>query len=248
MYFPKTLEHIAGFLFMNTQSFHLSEARVSSVLELSLTRADPAHKQDLARKAAELGVASISASFQDLPMLHALKMKHPNFKISVPIDLPDGDNGPWETGECASFLAQNNVDEISVTLPLDTLSRDSGELIRWVLEAAREAAPKAVIKAVLNTSTLATSEDLKKAAGAAVAGGADFLQIALTESGKNATALNDVLSVLQACPSQVGIAITSHRSTNEDIESHWQHIERALGVQWCHKKRFRIVVEDLATS
>ena len=226
---------------MNTHTFHLPESRVASVLEVSLLDAPIDQVAALAMEAATLGAAAVLVSYRHLPSLADIKDTHPALKISVAIDLPEGDNGPWEIGECARFLHKQGVDEITVSLPLDTLHRDSGELIRNAIEAARQGAPGTTIKALISEKTGHGAQQTTQAAAAALCAGADFIQISADTPQATDTLLKPLLAVLFDCPAQAGVSLAIARPQFGDLETFWQSIERVMGVQWCHKKRFRLV-------
>jgi deoxyribose-phosphate aldolase len=167
--------------------------------------------------------------------------------VASVVNFPDGYGGPDDAAEEALLLARAGVDEIDVVVPIDTLTHDDGLAIRWTVEAVREAAPKATIKAILETGALADQRRIAQAAGAAIAGGADFLK---TSTGRHAIGATPetvatLLRVMLSVPGKIGLKVSGGVSTLEAASGYWCQTEEAMGAQWCHKKRFRIGASKL---
>lgn len=165
-------------------------------------------------------------------------------------NFPLAEGGPDDAGEEALALVEAGADEIDVVVPIDTLDRDEGAMIRWTLEAVRAAAPGLTIKAILETGALGTPARIMRAAGAAVAGGADFLKTSTGRHPVGATpeAVEALLQVMQACPGRVGLKISGGVADIDAAVAYWCQTERAMGPQWCHKKRFRIGASSLLNT
>jgi deoxyribose-phosphate aldolase len=167
--------------------------------------------------------------------------------IASVVNFPEGYGGPDDAGEEALSLARAGVDEIDVVVPIDTLAHDDGLAIRWTVEAVREAAPQAVIKAILETGALADQRRVAQAAGAAIAGGADFLKTSTGRHAIGATpeSVATLLRVMLSVPGKIGLKVSGGISTLDAATDYWCQTEESMGAQWCHKKRFRIGASKL---
>lgn len=218
------------------------QQRLISVLDATLLDddVDQAKMQGFLERIAGSGVAAVCVQAPWVRM--AQDMLQGQCAVASVVNFPEGYGGPDDAGQEAAVLAAMGIDEIDVVVPIDTLAHDDGLAIRWTVEAVREAAPKAVIKAILETGALESSHRIAQAAGAAIAGGADFLKTSTGRHAIGATpeAVGTLLRVMLSVPGKIGLKVSGGVGDIEAATAYWCQTEDAMGAQWCHKKRFRI--------
>lgn len=233
--------------FMNNPAFRVPDSRLISVLDATLLREDATESdvRALAHRIKGKGLAALCVRGAWIAAARDA-LGDDTTPIASVANFPTGENGPWEAGEEAADLHAKGAQEIDIVVPTDCLHRDDGTTIRWTIEAVREAAPGCVVKAILETGAL-DAPSIRKAAAAAIAGGADFLKTStgFHQVGATPEAVAAILDVMQAFPGRVGLKVSGGVSDIDTASAYWQQTERAMGAQWCHRKRFRIGASTL---
>ncbi len=141
-------------------------------------------------------------------------------RVAAVIGFPLGANAPEIKAAEAALAYSQGADELDMVIPVGrALAGDWGAVAADVL-AVREAAPGAVLKVILETGHL-NEDQIRKAAEAALAGGADFLKTS-TGFGPRGASLEDVRLLAEVAGGRAKVKAAGGIRSREDA---WKMIE-----------------------
>jgi len=151
------------------------------------------------------------------------------------------------------FALDSGADEVDYVINRGRFLEDGAEyLFEEVSHIRQICGPKPLLKTILETGELEKPELMKRAAGAAIRGGADFVK---TSTGKSAVSATPK-SVEMLCEAvkdhflktgvKKGIKPAGGISEPEDAEKYITYITRGTGPDWIHPDRLRFGASRLA--
>lgn len=153
------------------------------------------------------------------------------------------------------FALDAGADEIDYVINRGRFLEDGAEYLFEEISHIRQVCGSGtLLKVILETGELEKPENMKRAAAAAIKGGADFVKTSTGKSAESAT----VKSVEMLCEAikdyflrtgiKIGIKPSGGISEPEDAERYIQTIIRGTGPEWIHPERMRIGASRLATK
>jgi deoxyribose-phosphate aldolase len=143
------------------------------------------------------------------------------------------------------------ADEIDVVLNRDALSSGRSRAAAEEIERSKETAGSAVLKVILETGELGSSQRIGEASVLAMKAGADFLK---TSTGKSATgATTDAALAMMGAVREfhvetgraVGVKVSGGVRTADQALDYLRMLEETLGSDWLTPDRFRIGASSL---
>ena len=162
-------------------------------------------------------------------------------KIATVVNFPSGDEPP-ETVEAAIRAAiADGADEIDLVLPYRALIEGRDGTARAMVSLARAAAPDATLKVILETGELRDPDIIKRAAGLAIAEGADFIKTSTGKVRVNATpeAARIMLEAIAGSDRPVGLKPAGGIRTLGDAAEYLALADEIMGPGWATPQRFR---------
>lgn len=163
-------------------------------------------------------------------------------RIATVVNFPRGEDPIAATrGETAAALAAG-ADEIDFVVPWRALAEGRSEVVAGAVEAVREAAGAATLKAILETGELGDPARIRRAADEALEGGADFLKTSTGKVPVNATpeAARILLEAIRASGRPVGLKPAGGIRTTADAAVYLGLCDEMMGEGWAVPGRFRI--------
>ncbi len=181
--------------------------------------ATPADIERLCREADEHYFYAVCVNPAFVPLARRTLGASP-VRVAAVIGFPLGANAPEIKAAEAALAYSQGADELDMVIPVGrALAGDWGAVAADVL-AVREAAPGAVLKVILETGHL-NEDQIRKAAEAALAGGADFLKTS-TGFGPRGASLEDVRLLAEVAGGKAKVKAAGGIRTREDA---WKMIE-----------------------
>lgn len=163
-------------------------------------------------------------------------------KIASVVNFPDGGSDVARVTREIETVISAGADEIDAVLPWAAFARGEVATARAVVDAARQACGKQVLKLILETGELGTPERIRDAAQLGIDAGVDFLKTSTGKVKVNATpqAAAIMLDVIAAHRGRCGFkAAGGIRSLDAAVE--YLDLARArLGDEWIAPEQFRI--------
>ena len=141
-------------------------------------------------------------------------------RVAAVIGFPLGANASQVKAAEAALAVSQGADELDMVIPIGRALAGDWEAVTADVRAVREAAPNAVLKVILETGYL-SEEQIRKAAEAALAGGADFLKTS-TGFGPRGATLEDVRLLAEVAAGRAKVKAAGGIRTREDA---WKMIE-----------------------
>jgi len=167
-------------------------------------------------------------------------------KLVTVANFPGGNQQPKDVANQIEKSLTAGADEIDVIIPFEAILSNDLNRAKDLLFHARQATGFSIMKAVLETGQLSTTQ-IQTAAKIALDAGADFLA---TSTGvlKNNTTLSSadtLLACIKTNNNQVGLKVSGQINTLEKAASYIDLAENAMGKEWISPARFRIGASDL---
>lgn len=151
------------------------------------------------------------------------------------------------------FALDSGADEIDYVINRGRFLEDGAEyLFEEVAHIRQVCGNKALLKVILETGELGKPELMKRAAAAAIRGGADFVKTSTGKARENATP-KAVEMLCEAVKEHFlktglkkGIKPAGGIATPEDAEKYITYITRGTGPDWVHPDRLRFGASRLA--
>ncbi len=141
-------------------------------------------------------------------------------RVAAVIGFPLGANAPQIKAAEAALAVSQGADELDMVIPLGRALAGDWDAVAADVRAVREAAPDAVLKVILETGYLDEAQ-IRQAAEAALAGGADFLKTS-TGFGPRGARIEDVRLLAEVAGGKARVKAAGGIRTREDA---WKMIE-----------------------
>ena len=141
-------------------------------------------------------------------------------RVAAVIGFPLGANAPQIKAAEAALAVSQGADELDMVIPVGRALAGDWDAVTADVRAVREAAPNAVLKVILETGFLDEAQ-IRRAAEAALAGGADFLKTS-TGFGPRGASLEDVRLLAEVAGGKAKVKAAGGIRTREDA---WKMIE-----------------------
>jgi deoxyribose-phosphate aldolase len=226
-------------------------SRLLSVLDATLLDTDATQENilEFCERVKETRPASVCVLPQWVKLVKDT-LADTDIPVCTVLNYPHGDESSDEVIEAALKAVKDGATELDLVVPYDALPYDEGFAIKMMVADVVEAAPKAIVKAIIETGALKSREDVIKAAAAAASGGADFIKTStgVYETGATPEAVDALLHFLTIYPGKIGLKVSGGIKTPEQALEYCNQAEAVMGAHWCHKKRFRLGGSTLFTS
>ncbi len=141
-------------------------------------------------------------------------------RIAAVVGFPLGANSSQIKAVEAALAVSQGADELDMVIPLGAALAGDWEAVAGDVRAVREAAPQAVLKVILETGHLSESQ-IRAAAEAALAGGADYLKTS-TGFGPRGASVEDVRLLVEVAAGRAKVKAAGGIRNREDA---WKMIE-----------------------
>lgn len=148
--------------------------------------------------------------------------------------------------ECA-MAVENGADEIDVVINVGDVISGSGEIALSELKVLRdELGDDIVLKVIIESGTLQTEENIRKATNIAIGAGADFVKTSTGKNGVGATyeAVVTICEVIkeyyEETGKMVGVKVSGGVSTADKAVDYYTIISQILGEKWLTHDYLRI--------
>lgn len=148
--------------------------------------------------------------------------------------------------ECA-MAVENGADEIDIVINVGDIISGNGELALSEINVLREELGEDIIlKVIIESGSLATEENIRRAAEISIAAGADFIKTSTGKNGIGATyeAVTTICEVIkehyEATGKMVGVKVSGGVSSVEKAVDYYTIISNILGEKWLTHDYMRI--------
>ncbi len=175
--------------------------------------ATPAQIERLVEEALEHYFYAVCVNPRFVPLVRAKKGDAP-LRVAAVVGFPLGANQSQVKAAEAALAVAQGADEIDMVIPIGAAKAGDLGAVEADVRAVREAAPGAVLKAILETGFF-TPEELRPLAEAAIRGGADFLKTS-TGFGPRGASLADVRLLKGVAAGRAKVKAAGGIRTRED--------------------------------
>jgi len=153
-----------------------------------------------------------------------------------------------------ALAVANGADEVDIVINMGMFFSDNYEEMCEEIDEIKHTCRDARLKVILETGTLKSASNIKKASVLAMYSGADFLK---TSTGKiHEGASLEAAYVMCAAIKEyhaktgrkVGFKASGGIATTEDAVKYYTIVREVLGEEWCDNQYFRIGASRLATN
>ena len=141
-------------------------------------------------------------------------------RVAAVIGFPLGANASQVKAAEAALAVAQGADELDMVIPVGLALAGDWQAVTADVRAVREAAPGAVLKVILETGYL-SEEQIRRAAEAVLAGGADYLKTS-TGFGPRGASLEDVRLLAEVAGGRAKVKAAGGIRSREDA---WKMIE-----------------------
>ncbi len=181
--------------------------------------ATPADIEKLCREADEHYFYAVCVNPAFVPLAKNFLGANP-VRVAAVIGFPLGANASQIKAAEAALAVAQGADELDMVIPVGLALAGDWEAVAADVRAVREAAPGAVLKVILETGYL-NEEQIRLAAEAALAAGADYLKTS-TGFGPRGASLEDVRLLADVAAGRAKVKAAGGIRNREDA---WKMIE-----------------------
>ena len=155
--------------------------------------------------------------------------------------------------ETAMAIMQG-ADEIDVVLNLGYFMEDNYEELSEEIQEIKESCRDTLLKVIIESGALTTTENIQKASILAIYSGADFIKTSTGKGYPGATpeAVYTMCQVIKTYHSiterQIGIKVSGGVRTAEEAVNYYTIVKEGLGEEWLNKDLFRIGASSLVND
>jgi len=163
-------------------------------------------------------------------------------RIATVVNFPSGEEPrKYPVADTRKALAEG-ADEIDLVVPWRRLAAGHDAAVTETVRAVKAAAGPAPLKAILETGELKDPALIRRAAAAALAGGADFLKTSTGKVPINATpeAAGILLLAIRDSGRAAGLKAAGGVRTTADAATYLALCDRIMGEGWATPQHFRI--------
>jgi deoxyribose-phosphate aldolase len=170
--------------------------------------------------------------------------------VAAVANFPHGNADVTAAVQDTRLIVQAGAQEVDVVLPFKSLIAGDEAAVTRLLTAVRQACPGLLLKVILETGELKTTELIARASQLALDAGADFLKTSTGKTPVNATpeAARIMLGAIAAsatAQNHVGFKASGGIRTVQDAIVYEALTQQLLGVQALKPERFRIGASSL---
>lgn len=179
------------------------------------------------------------------------RLKGTGVPIAVVANFPDGSSDVDAAADETAKAVANGADEVDVVFPYHAFLTGDGSTAVALVRACREACgPKALLKVILETGQLGTTERIRHASELAIEGGAQFLKTSTGKTQPGATlpaaaAMLDAIESARARGITVGFKASGAVGTIAAAQSYLELYEKRFGPGSATPATFRIGASSL---
>ncbi|MGR3782131.1 MAG: deoxyribose-phosphate aldolase [Albimonas sp.] len=180
----------------------------------------------------------------------AREIAAPDIKIATVVVFPTGEATDEEAMEETRHALFEGADEIDMVIPWRDLMEGRDATVRSRVERVKRAAGDAPVKAILETGVLESAAMMRRAADAAIEGGADFLKTSTGKVPVNATlsAAEILLTAISTADRPVGFKAAGGIRTTTEAWAYLEMADRIMGEGWASPQTFRFGASGLLDS
>ncbi len=152
------------------------------------------------------------------------------------------------------FAVAEGATEIDFVLSRNYILEDKLRDALLEISLAKKASGLNLLKLILETGELKTTEEIEKASACAIIGGADFIKTSTGKTSIGATpeAVDIMLQVIKnhykKSGDRIGIKVSGGITTKEIALGYLNQVEKKLGIAWITPKLFRIGASRLVDN
>lgn len=163
-------------------------------------------------------------------------------RIATVVNFPTGEEPPKYPRADARHALADGADEVDLVVPWRRLAAGHPQAVTDSVRDIKAVCGPATLKAILETGELADPALIRRAADAALAGGADFLKTSTGKAAVNATpeAAEILLRAILDSGREVGLKPAGGVRTTADAATYLALCDRLMGEGWATPARFRI--------
>jgi deoxyribose-phosphate aldolase len=171
-------------------------------------------------------------------------------RIATVVNFPSGEEPlKYPLADTARALA-DGADEIDLVVPWRRLAAGHPRAVTETVRAVKSACGPATLKAILETGELKDPALVRRAADAALEGGADFLKTSTGKVAVNATpeAAEILLAAIRASGRDAGLKAAGGVRSTADAASYLALCDRIMGEGWATPAHFRLGASGVLTA
>ena len=171
-------------------------------------------------------------------------------RIATVVNFPSGEEPPkYPVADTVRALA-DGADEIDMVVPWRRLVAGHAAAVTDSVRAIKAACGPATLKAILETGEIRDPARIRRAAEAALEGGADFLKTSTGKVPVNATpeAAEILLLAIRESGGAAGLKAAGGVRTTADAASYLALCDRLMGEGWATPRHFRIGASGVLTA
>ncbi len=168
-------------------------------------------------------------------------------KVASVANFPEGHSDIDRAVDDVRRVIKLGADEIDLVFPWHALLEGNEASGQGLVAACREAAPRHILKVILETGELGEPELIQRAAELAIAGGADFVKTSTgtTSVGATPQAVAVLLATIRNDGREVGCKVSGGVRTLEQAFEYLDLAREIMGEDWPAPARFRIGASGL---
>jgi deoxyribose-phosphate aldolase len=192
---------------------------LASLIDHTLLKPDGARAdiEKICQEAAQFGFASVCVNPVWVPLCHDL-LKGSGVKVCTVIGFPSGAHAPDVKAYETRRAVEQGAEEVDMVINVGAMkSKDYALVEQDIRGVVQAAAPKALVKVILETSLL-TREEKIMGCTLAKAAGADFVKTSTGFAGGGAT-VEDIELMREVVGPEMGVKASGGVRTKEDVEA-----------------------------
>lgn len=174
-----------------------------------------------------------------------------DMRLATVVNFPDGSTNLGRIERETTRALGAGANEIDLVLPYREILAGRDAIAEAAVRACRDACgPHVVLKVILETGELQTTEMIQRAAQVSLVGGADFLKTSTgkTPVGATLAAAAVMLDQIATAGRPCGLKVSGGIRTLEQAQGYVALAEARMGPDWVSPDRFRIGASTLFSA
>lgn len=198
----------------------ITRSALAQMIDHTLLKSDATRQQvsALVAEARQLGTFSVCVSPSMLPLTDELG----DVKVATVCGFPSGNHTPAAKAAEAAESAQLGADEVDMVINIGLLKEGRADLVEDEIRAVREAAPKVLLKVIIESAAL-TDDEIIAACTAAEAAGADYVKTSTGFHPSGGASVHAVTLMARTVGERLGVkasgGIRDYASANAMLEA-----------------------------
>lgn len=171
-----------------------------------------------------------------------LRLATTGIRIATVVNFPSGMDPIDDVATLTETAIKDGADEIDTVIPYPLLLEGHANEVTASVARVKDAAGSQPVKAILETGILVEADMIRRAANAAIEGGADFIKTSTGKVPVNATlnAARIMLEAIRDSGADVGFKPAGGVKSTEDAAAYLALADEIMGAGWADASRFRI--------